>query len=175
MWSKMEWYKMFTIDRNEMCCPVDAVNMDDAYSALMLLIKLWAHQPHPSVFIWLVPNTIEPVYNGAWVIGASEVEREEGEDPHDLQAAHRVCFWVHIHECTVIPWTFISPERCGANDLLSHAMDATSITGRIEQCACRVNHLDLAIVVGIVVLWNVEQIVLVAIILVLLLEEKHPK
>ena len=106
----MEWYKMFTIDRNEMCRPVDAVNMDDAYSALMLLIKLWAHQPHPSVFIWLVPNTIEPVYNGAWVIGASEVEREEGEDPHDLQAAHRVCFWVHIHECTVIPWTFISPD-----------------------------------------------------------------
>ena len=56
---------MFTIDRNEMCHLVDAVNMDDAYSVLMLLIKLWAHQPHPSVFIWLVPNMIESVYNGA--------------------------------------------------------------------------------------------------------------
>ena len=46
-----------------MCYLVDAVNMDNTYATLMLLIKLWMHQPHPSVFIWLILNMIEPVYS----------------------------------------------------------------------------------------------------------------
>ena len=54
-------------------------------------------------------------------------------------------------------------------------MDAASITGCIEQCAGRVDHLDLAIIVGIVVLWNIQQLVLVTIVQVLLLEEKCRK
>ena len=74
LWSKMGWYKVFTIDGNEMRHLVDAVNMDDTYATLMLPIKLWAHQPHPSVFIWFVPNTIEPMYDSTWVIDAPEVE-----------------------------------------------------------------------------------------------------
>ena len=75
---------MFAIDGNEMCCLVDAVDMDYAHFALVPLIKLWAHQPHSSVFIWLVPDTIEPVYYGAGIISALEMEREESEDAHDL-------------------------------------------------------------------------------------------
>ena len=74
MWLNMGGYKMFTIDRNEMRCLVDAVNMDDAYFMLVSLIKLWAHQPHSSVFIRLVPNTIEPVYYGTGIIDAPEVK-----------------------------------------------------------------------------------------------------
>ena len=82
---------------------------------------------------------------------------------------------MYIHECTIISWTLISPERGGANKLLSHAMDAASITGCIEQCAGQVDHLDLAIIVGIVVLWNIQQLVLVTVVQVLLLEEKYQK
>ena len=32
LWLKMGWYNVFTIDGNELRCPVDAVNMDDTYS-----------------------------------------------------------------------------------------------------------------------------------------------
>ena len=159
VWAIMGRNEVFTVDRNKVGCPVDGIDVDNAVRALVPLIELWAHHPHPGIFVWIVSNTIEPVDNRTWIIAAIKVEREEGEDASNLQSIHRVCFQVCIDKDTVMPRSFISPVRTGANDFPTHAMRAANIAGCIEKCARRVEHLHWADILRIGMFGSIDQIV----------------
>lgn len=68
VWAELRGNDMFAIHGNEMCGPVNAINVNDTYTTLVPLIELRAHQPHPCIFIRLITNIIEPVHHGAWIV-----------------------------------------------------------------------------------------------------------
>lgn len=149
---------MFTVHGDEMRSTVDAINMNYGHVRFIPLIGLRAHDPHPCVFIRLVPNAGKPVHHCAWIIRTHEMKGKKCKDAHNIQTIHWVCLWVCIHECTVVTWGLISPERGGANELPSHTVKATDVTRCIEHGSCRVEDADFAVVLGVVTFRSVKKI-----------------
>lgn len=156
VWAEIGWHEVFAVDRDKMGGSVDSINMYYTVCALVLLIELRAHQPHTSIFVWMIANAIKPVYNRAWVIGALVMKREPGEDARDLEAVHRIGFWVCIHECTVIPWSFIPPVPRLANNLAPHAVDTADVAGCIEERTGGTEHPNFAGILRVVGLQSIE-------------------
>ena len=77
MWLKVRGNKKFPIYGNEICSPVDGVNMNNRYFTLVSLIELWMYQPHPSVLIRPISNIIKPVDYCAWIIITPKVEKKK--------------------------------------------------------------------------------------------------
>ena len=108
--AKLSGNLMFTIHGDKIHSMEDAIDMDDTYSPLALLIELWAHQPHPCIFIRLVSNLIKPVHHSTWVVYIFEMKWKKSKDLYNLQAIHQLCVWVYIHKYAIITWGLVSPE-----------------------------------------------------------------
>ena len=60
--SKLFGNKMFSKHRNKMDSTKNRVNMDHRTDPILMLVKVWLHPPHPSLWTWSITISFKPTH-----------------------------------------------------------------------------------------------------------------
>jgi hypothetical protein len=134
-----------TIDRDQVGCAVNCVNMDDSEVWGAIVMNSWMYYPHASILIHTVANLVEPLNKGTWICDPIKLERKKTFDSCDFKPSHPFKVWIDIDKHTIITGSNIPPEWTSSYLFMSHAANATGITWGIESRSCRIKDTKPAI------------------------------
>lgn len=124
------WF--WPIHANQMRASHDSVDVDNLRDLLMIEIIIAFDNPHPSVGIWLIVDTSEPVDEGAMIVRAVILESEEDADLSNVNAQHALLVWVRLDKDGVVSRSAFPPRWRGVNTFAPHTLSAAYVTRCVE-------------------------------------------
>lgn len=144
-----------TIDRDEVCCTVDCVDMNYSKIPGAVFTNTWTDHPHASVFVGAVTDLVKPTDESAWIYVPSVLERKEGYDSRNFKPSHPFKVGIGVDEHAVIACPSVPPEWTCTDMFTSHATNAAGIAWGIEHCGSRIKDTKLAFMLRAASSWDV--------------------
>ncbi len=138
---EVHWNARTTIEPNQVTCPHDRGNGDDAGDAVSV-VELWFDQPHPCHWIWFITIKFKPINECTLIAGGIVDEGKESANTCDHHAEHPNGVFIDIDQDGVVARSQLVPGGCAPDVLLVHPTGSCSLAWRVENRASRVVYRD---------------------------------